>query len=369
VDWAQLHHDVCFGKSGGRIIWQPRIGCWYQDKVRAGQKLPEPYDGMELPDIFRALGVSDRLYGVFNPCFQMHEDPRVRDTCETGSDGVVTHMIHTPVGKQVSRYVPVPEHGYPRHMKRIIETEGEMKVAIWRLENASWQWDQALYERRLAACGDLGAPTIYLPRVNVQDLYINTMGVENATYAMIDFPDTVEAYFRALHDNHDRLIDLVIDSPIDIINYGDNLHAGTLPPNLYEKYVLPEYHHRGERLRGAGKFVHSHWDGDTGPLLKFAKCSSLDGIEAITPKPQGDVTLEQVTDALGDEVFLLDGIPAVYFDTTFPVSVLEECTHKLIELFAPKLILGISDELSSTGDIERIRVVAEIVNEYNAACG
>ena len=81
------------------------------------------------------------------------------------------------------------------------------------------------------------------------------------------------------------------------------------------------------------------------------------------------MTLEQVKDALGDEVFLLDGIPAVYFDTTFPVSVLQECTHKLIELFAPKLILGISDELSSRGDIERIRVVAEIVNEYNAACG
>jgi len=30
------------------------------------------------------------------------------------------------------------------------------------------------------------------------------------------------------------------------------------------------------------------------------------------------------------------------------------------------LVLGISDEISSTGDIERIRVVTEIVNDYNA---
>ncbi len=38
---------------------------------------------------------------------------------------------------------------------------------------------------------------------------------------------------------------------------------------------------------------------------------------------------------------------------------------KLIELFSPKLILGISDEISLTGDIERIRVVGEIVEKYN----
>ncbi len=47
----------------------------------------------------------------------------------------------------------------------------------------------------------------------------------------------------------------------------------------------------------------------------------------------------------------------VLFDTTYPVSMLEEYTYKLIERFAPKLILGISDELSSTGDIERVRIV------------
>lgn len=44
-----------------------------------------------------------------------------------------------------------------------------------------------------------------------------------------------------------------------------------------------------------------------------------------------------------------------------------ECVHKLIDLFAPRLILGISDEISSTGDIERIRLVGRIVEEYNAS--
>jgi hypothetical protein len=192
------------------------------------------------------------------------------------------------------------------------------------------------------------------------------MGVGNGIYAIYDWPDMVEAYFRALEESHDRLIDVINASPVDIINYGENIHAGTLSPELFVKYHLPACQHRSERLHAAGKFVHSHWDGDTRPLLKYAQETGLDGIEAITPQPQGDVTLEEMREALGDKMFLLDGIPAIYFDDTFPVDVLIDCTRQLIELFAPRLVLGISDEISSTGDLDRILVVGEIVDEYNA---
>jgi hypothetical protein len=42
-------------------------------------------------------------------------------------------------------------------------------------------------------------------------------------------------------------------------------------------------------------------------------------------------------------LFLIDGISAVLFDDMFPEEELIEQTEKLIKLFAPKLILGISD--------------------------
>ena len=66
-------------------------------------------------------------------------------------------------------------------------------------------------------------------------------------------------------------------------------------------------------------------------------------------------------------MFLWDGIPAVYFDETssWMNVYIVECVHRLIELFAPKLVLGISDEISSTGQIKRIRRVGNIVEQYN----
>ena len=363
--WDDLNRRVVFGESDGRIIWQPRIGCWMVDKLFACGQLPAPYTGMDLPAIHRALNCSARLYQWFNPCFREIEPENVvrRERKLTETDTETT--IETPVGRQVAVRRTTPNSHAVTHVKREVTTEDELRVAIWRVENTTWRWDRDRYDRGLAEVGDLGAPTVYMPRVTIQDLYLNKMGTQAAIYAVHDWPDTVEAYFRAMDDCHDRLIDVINASPIEIINFGDNVHSGTLPPDLFTKFVLPSYQCRCERLHAAGKFIHAHWDGDCRPLLPLAKETGLDGIEALTPKPQGDVTLEEIKAGLGEEMFLIDGIPALYFDEYYSVSRLEDCVRRLIELFAPKLVLGISDELSSTGDIERIRLVGNIVDEYN----
>lgn len=366
TDLAKLHHDVVFGKSGGRIIWQPRIGCWYDDKVFSGQPLPEPYQGMSLPDIYRSLGCSARLYD-FNSCFKRIEHESIKRTEERLNDRDTKITIETPAGRQTVVTRRSPNTFHVAFLKWEVETLEELKVAAWREENTRWEWDRERFDHLSKELGDLGAPTIFMPRMNVQSLYIEKTGIENGIFALHDWPDAVEAFFSALEECHDRLIDLINASPIEIINFGENIHADTLTPGLFKKYHLPACQRRCERLHSAGKFVTSHWDGNCAPLLPFAKETGLDGIEAVTPAPQGDVTIAQIKDALGDDLFLLDGIPAVFFDETFPVSTLEACARELIELFAPKLVLGISDEISSTGDIERIRVVNKIVDQYNSS--
>lgn len=363
---AELHLASVRGTSGGQIVWQPRIGCWYYDKLFEHEPLPAPYTGLDRPGLYRALGCSNRLY-EYNVCFEAVEHPAVRTSVERLGERDLRHVVTTPVGTQTAVIRTTPTNRGTIWVKRWIETESDLRTAIWRAEQTTWRWNQETYDRVRAEWGDLGAPTCYLPRVNLEDLFINNMGVERTIYALADWRPLVESYFRALDELHERLIEQVNASPIEIVNYGDNLHAATCSPKLYEEYVLPAYHRRGAKLHAAGKFVHSHWDGDTGPLLRYARCSGLDGIEAITPAPQGDVTLEQIKSALGDEVWLIDGLPAIYFDDMWPVEVLEECTRQVIDLFAPKLILGISDELSSHGDVDRIHAVTRLVDDYNAA--
>jgi hypothetical protein len=366
LNLAQLHLDVAFGRSGGKIIWQPRILCWWADRKFAGDPLPEPYDRMTYVQMYRHLGCSNRIY-EYNDCFESVEDPQVHVTREKLNESDEQTTWRTPVGTQTRIDHRSPNCRAARAQKWPICDEADLRVATWRAERRTWRWNPAKFEQLRREWGDLGAPTCYLPRVTVQDLYINTMGVEAAIFALYDRPKAVEKYFAALNECHDRLIEVVNESPIEIINFGDNVHAGTLPPALFDRYVLPAYQRRCDRLHAGGKFVHAHWDGDCRLLLPYAKDTGLDGIEAITPVPQGDVTLEEVRAALGERVFLIDGIPAIYFDTTFGEDVLIDCTRRIIDLFAPRLILGISDEISSTGRIERIRTVGRIVDDYNAS--
>jgi hypothetical protein len=365
INFADLHRQVVFGKSGGKIIWQPRIGAWFYDKLFAKEELPAPFTGMDLPDIYRELGCSARIYEYGWWSFEAVEHPGVKKSTRNLNQTDTEILIETPVGRQTAvERTSLNSYGIT-HVKWEVSTREELKVAIWRKENTAWRFKPEGFEAARKKWGDTGAPTMYIPRINIQDLYINLMGTQNGIYALYDWPDTVRAYFRALDECHDRLIDVINSCPIEIINFGDNIHCGTLPANLFCEFVLPAYQNRCEKLHRAGKFTHAHWDGDVKALLPFARQTGLDGIEAITPKPQGDVILEEIKDALGDTLFLIDGIPAILFDTTFPVSMLEKFTHRLIEMFAPRLVLGISDEISSTGDLERIRVVGRIVDEYN----
>jgi hypothetical protein len=365
LDLTQLNLDVAFGKAGGKVIWQPRILAWFSDREFDGRGLPAPYTGMAHSQLYRALGVSQRCY-TFNSCFVAHEDPAVRVATKdlNATDYQVTW--ETPVGRQVGVFRRSPNTFYHGPLKYPVADESELKVAAWRQERTTWSWDPAAFDRESAEWAGLGAPTQYVPRVNIQKLMVEDMGVEGSIYALTDYPATVERYFQAVHLCQQRYIEVLCASPIRIINFGDNIHSGVLSPRLFEKYVLPEYQWRNEVLHRHAKFTHAHWDGDCKPLLQYARDTGLDGIEAITPIPQGDVTLEETKAALGD-MFLLDGIPAIYFNTTYSEQELIECAKRCIDLFAPHLVLGISDEMSSAGQIERIRLVTKVVDDYNAS--
>jgi hypothetical protein len=247
-----------------------------------------------------------------------------------------------------------------------VETMDDLKIAIWREERATWKWKQETFDKMQTEVGDLGAPVMFMPRMNVMSLFLEKMGIEGGVMAIYEHPNLIKAYFTSLEICHDPLIDILNTCPIEIINFGENVHCQLLSPPLFVKYHLSACQERCEKLHKSGKFVYSHWDGDCKQILPFAKETGMDGIEAITPLPQGDVTLEETKEALGDDMYLLDGIPAILFDPMYSLDELEKCTRKVIELFAPKLVLGASDEIASTADIERIRFVAEIVNEYNA---
>ena len=69
-------------------------------------------------------------------------------------------------------------------------------------------------------------------------------------------------------------------------------------------------------------------------------------------------------DAVGEKI-LLDGIPAIMFLPDYPLEKFKDFIRRIIELFWPRLILGASDEVPPPADIERVKIVSEIVDNFN----
>lgn len=94
--FAKLHEDICFGKAGRKVIWQPRIDCWISDKLFADGELPGKYKGMSKVELYKELGCSARIY-EYNACIRSVYDESLR--FRTEDDGTtVTRYIDTPLG-------------------------------------------------------------------------------------------------------------------------------------------------------------------------------------------------------------------------------------------------------------------------------
>ena len=86
-------------------------------------------------------------------------------------------------------------------------------------------------------------------------------------------------------------------------------------------------------------------------------------MECVPPSPMGNIALEELNKGLEDTV-LVDGIPAALFLPYVNNEVLESFVRKLLSLFSPSIIAGISDKLPANGNIEKVRIAGEIVSRY-----
>ncbi len=280
----------------------------------------------------------------------LKKDGLIISRWETPAGSIETHNSYTSLARHTEKFP--------------IQTKDDARVMEWILKGRTYSFDYERFEKAEKEIGNRAAPMVYMPRVNLQRLFIDFMGFEGALYAIYDDKPMIDSLCKAIDESDEQLVELLCESPIPIINYGDNVDQHFLRPDMFEEYILPAYQRRSEKFRQAGKFTHAHWDGSIKNLLRYAQKTGMDGIEALTPVPQGDVTIEEIKEALGDNMILLDGIPMTCFLPHEPIEELETYTRKIIELFAPNLVLGISDEPSPVCDIERVRMVVDIVNEY-----
>jgi len=368
------------GREGAPLVFQPRLRHWFDVNHNAGT-LPEKYRGMYLDEVYRDLAVAPRevwgprrigseLSGYFALNAVEGDDVEVWTRRMRGYEGktkddyLVTE-IRTPMGelRQVQRYT---ERGTSlMNVEYFLKDLDDLRVFEHVLGERSYGWDRNRYEWGKKRYGDAMPLRAQLERSPLLWLIVGIMGFKRTVTMIWRHPEEMKEFMGVLEEEHVKQIEAYRGKPVAELSFGDNMHQDLGPPPYFREHVIPFYQRVMPRVHAQGMVATSHFDGYLKQLLSLVGETGLDGLECVTPLPQGDVTLAEMKEGMGD-MFLRDGIPAVHMCPWTPVEALESHVRELIEAYYPRLILGISDLLPANGDIERIRLVNEIVKEFNA---
>jgi hypothetical protein len=354
--YAELNIAVFEGQDPGRFLWQPRLEYWYETNKRRGS-LPPGMGDFSLIDIYDYCHASIRYFT--KPLKQRYKKTEVTERWL--NEYSKERIFRTPLGelREVHHYDEIKLTSYPSEFR--IKTLKDFELQEFLLHDEEWFWDEEEFQFAVEMVGYRGLPQFYFRRSPLQGLFIEYFGFEKTIFLMFDNPGILERYKEAASAADDAMYRVICNCPVKILNFGENIDAHMVSPLIWDKHLLPYYHKRDRQLKEAGKFTHIHVDGAMKPLIMKIRNSPFDGIEACTPLPQGDVSLDEIKKAVGNRV-LLDGIPAIFFLNDYPFEGVISFLRQLIDMFHPRLILGISDELPPDADIERVRVIGEVIN-------
>jgi hypothetical protein len=355
--------SVYAGQRPDVMPWFSDLTYWYGAQQRQGI-LPPEYDGDEG---FVKLHV-DHHVGYYLGYAPVYADSFENVKVFGETEGNTTRTCwRTPVGEMWNeeRYLPETFSGAP--VKWAVTTPEDLRVLRYVADATHTTPTYDRYEQLVAICGEQGWPTVLPPRSPVSQMLAQWTGAVNLTYLLADAREEVEKTFEALGRAADGAYEAIVGCDTPFVELPDNLSGEVVTP-FFKRYQFDYYLRRLEQLHAVGKTVGTHLDGTMKGILPLLVATGLDFIESITPKPTGDVAIEDLRDLAGPDIILFGGIPGAMFAPPFGRDDIRRQVEKVIECEweRGKFILGSADQVPPNGDIDLVTYVGELVEEL---CG
>ncbi|MBD3195818.1 MAG: hypothetical protein GF317_12225 [Candidatus Lokiarchaeota archaeon] len=360
------------GKKIENIVFSPRIYYWYNENkmfYKEKQKqyykasIPQKYMGKSQHEIYQILNASPRY--IFETYYiqlfetKINPDAGIKITHKRGKEREeVIKTYSTPLGnlQSITKNFHIQE--YP------VKSLEDLEIMKFILDNSRFSFNNDKYQKAEEIMGNIGVISEYVPRSPYMTLIVDYMGFFKTILYLKKYQSEIEDFMQHIDIWNDQVFNAVNSSPLKIVNFGENIDANLSPPHYFEKYLMPYYQKRVKEIHRNGKLCHIHMDGSLKDLLPYFNNLPFDGLEALTAYPQGDVSLEEIKENIGSKI-ILDGIPSILFLDEYSNDFVLEYTKKVLDLFSPNLILGVSDEFPPNGNIKKLELIAKLVEKYS----
>jgi uroporphyrinogen-III decarboxylase len=345
------------GKQTDRVPWSPFLAYYWQYIPKEEQQKGEIA-------YMQKLGADPLLRGscvLFSAKQKNVEHTSKRD----GNKQYDSYI--TPVGTitEVRTYSAQADTwfltGHP------VSEEEDFKVLQYINENTVISENTEPFDRAYAAMGQsaVSSPNIGLSsKTAFQALVERWCGTEALTYALYDFPETVEECLAVMQAKDRETVKITLNSSAEIINFFEDSSTTNISPAMFEKYTLPQINEWADMLHSAGKLLMHHACGHLKDLMPLIASSKIDILESVSPPPTGNIEIAEALAALPQRIALIGGIEPTFFENSTHGE-LEEYVQTLLETAkGRRFVLANSDSCPPGVTYDKFLTVTKTVRNF-----
>ena len=284
----------------------------------------------------------------------------------TAGGPVITWRIETPMGT-IERKRIWEEGSYSWGISEWgITTAEDLRVLGYAYGRRQFKPAWERYTPWVEALGDLGVVYMSIGYSAMGHILGYWMGIENTMYATIDMPDVLHEVVDEINENQLQCIDMVCQSPAEVIIMGDNFSGDIQPPSFFQEWSEPFYKEAIRRVREAGKYSAVHIDGRLKGILRSFAEIGASCADAVTPGPMGGLTPVECREEAGPDMVLSGGVPPdvwgpMVSDEAFEKSVLDWLD---IRKLSPRIVANAGDQVPPGSPEYRVEMMRELVETH-----
>ncbi len=220
------------------------------------------------------------------------------------------------------------------------------------------------YDRVAAVLSELGKQgevDIVIPRSPFGKLVQEYMGFEKTIYAIADCPEKIRDLLVLQEAKDMELIHLAAHGPQRLVIISDHADENLIAPPLYKEYCIPFYRKATAILHEKSKFVSTHLDGNFKGHFPLLSETGFDLLDGCTPAPMFNYEVEELGQALPDNMYAFCGIPSSLFCQNLSNDVIFKFADRIMDTFRSRGFINIGDILPPNGNIEQVIALGEYV--------
>jgi len=343
------------GEQTDRVAWSPFLAYFWEscseEVISRGQL--DFLNSIGADPLFRG---SHGLYNVDRKNVACHELKK-ENLCEV--------ITETPVGNLKETYTYSKSGNTTFLTEHPIKTEEDFKILTYIYDHMEITSNKDQFEKDYLALGDEG---LYIPflgtncKTAFQSLLEHWCGTIELTYALADYPETIEECLDSMMRASLKTVELSVDSSAEAFISWEDTSTTNISPSIFTKYIAPEIKSWTDIIHSADKLYIHHACGHMKDIVKYEFLAGVDMVESLSPPPTGNIYTWEAFQVMPENIGIIGGIePTVFLNST--LEELEVYTLKLLDAVkGRRFILANSDSCPPGVSLEKFKMVSSLLN-------